>query len=203
MTVDVVDTYTRLHQQITDRGPWMQTYTGGAFFLADPHEREVKVADIAHALANTARYNGHTRELYSVAQHAVVISEWLEEDGWPLDVCYAGLHHDSAEAYTGDVPSYLKHIVPEFKIVERRVEAAVMDALGFHMADGVGAIIKNYDMIALATECRDILGPNRSEFTWGNMPSPRRGIVLVPWAPKLAENVFLDRHAELRRRMGP
>lgn len=187
-------TYTRLYQQITDRGPWMQTASGKAFFLADPRPEEVDVHDIAHALANQARYNGHTQKFYSVAQHAVLVSSWMMQDGWSPSACYAGLHHDSAEAYTGDVPSYLKHIVPEFKVVEQRVEEAVNIALGSAPEYGLAATIKNYDLLALATEKRDVLGPNNSEFTWGDMPAPRANYTIVPWPPGEAREVFMFFH---------
>ena len=43
------------------------------------------------------------RQFYSVAEHSVLISRWLEVQGCGADVALGGLLHDAAEAYTGDI----------------------------------------------------------------------------------------------------
>ncbi len=56
-------------------GSWIQTYTGICFnpFLPDP--KDITLEDIAHALSMMCRYNGHTKEFYSVAEHCVIMSK--------------------------------------------------------------------------------------------------------------------------------
>ena len=195
------DTYTRLRQQIVaDRGPWQQTTRGASFFIGDPRPEDVSLFDIAYALSRQCRYNGHlksTVEHYSVAQHAWLVSKWMEEDGCSKEASYAGLHHDSAEAYTGDIVSQVKWLVPEFKPIERRVEAAVREALSVKDYPALRTLIKQYDLTALATERRDLLARNRSDCTWGDMPRPRRGETIEPWDSKFAREMFLQRHGEL------
>jgi hypothetical protein len=184
---------------VTDRGPWQQTASGSAFFLADPRPEEVYVEDIAEALSRQCRYNGHLRrevEHYSVAQHACLVSSWLEADGFPLEVVYAGLHHDSAEAYTGDIVSQVKWIIPEFKALERRVENAVFTALGVMDGPDIARTVKEYDLRALATERRDVLGDNRSSMSWGDLPTPRPK-ALTPLAAPVARECFLAKHYRL------
>jgi hypothetical protein len=193
------DTYTRLCQQVTDRGPWQQTASGSAFFLADPRPEEVYVEDIAEALSRQCRYNGHLRrevEHYSVAQHACLVSSWLEADGYPVEVVYAGLHHDSAEAYTGDIVSQVKWIIPEFKALERRVESAVFAALGVMDGPDIARTVKEYDMMALSTERRDVLSDNHSPMTWGNLPPPSLRC-LTPLRVDAARAWFLSKHYRL------
>ena len=196
-----IETYDVLHQQVTDRGPWQQTASGRAFFLGDPRPEEVRIEDIAHALSNQCRYNGHTKEFYSVAQHAYLVSKWMEEDGWSPELCYAGLHHDSAEAYTGDIVTQIKHIVPELRGMVYGVEVAVERALGIRRTDYIARLaIKRYDLIALATERRDLMPENTTEFVWGDMPAPREARI-IPHGPRRAERAFLVRHWALVRKM--
>jgi hypothetical protein len=197
------DTYTRLCQQVTGRGPWQQTASGSAFFLADPRPEEVNVEDIAAALSRQCRYNGHLHQgvdHYSVAQHACLVSRWLEEDGYPPEIVYAGLHHDSAEAYTGDIVSQVKWIVPEFKALERRVENAVFMALDVMDGPDIARTVKGYDLIALATERRDLLSINRSTMTWGDMPNPRFEEI-VPMRPDTVQAWFLLQHDRLLKKV--
>ncbi|HEU4751891.1 MAG TPA: hypothetical protein VFU47_02205, partial [Armatimonadota bacterium] len=39
-------------------GDWMQTFTGSRFYPFDPRVSEVRIEDIAHALANLCRFGG-------------------------------------------------------------------------------------------------------------------------------------------------
>lgn len=194
------ETYTRLSQQITDRGPWQQTCSGRAFFLGDPRPEEVFVEDIAFSLARQCRYNGHCSMYYSIAEHAVLISRWMERDGRTTREIFAGLHHDSAEAYTGDIVSQLKYLVPGFKAVEEAVETAVFEALGVEGTPEMRALTKRYDFIALATEVRDIMPRNFTMYSWGNLPEPREERILS-WPPDEAAREFLRRHEELVERL--
>ena len=200
----IMETYRRLPQQITERGPWQQTTSGKAFFLADPRVEEVDLVDLAFALSRQTRYNGHMRdgvEHYSIAQHEVLISQWMEKDGCSLVECYAGLHHDTPEGYYGDFISQVKYCVPEVRPFAAKIDAVVDEALGIRWTPALKKLVKNYDMIALATECRDIMGPNVSEHSWGDLPEPR-GTYINPWPAHKARELFLKRHTELRERMG-
>ena len=185
-----------LEQLVPERGPWQQTASGRQFFINDPRVEEVDIKDIAIALSNQCRYNGHVKQFYSVAQHATEISEWMELDGFGRETCLVGLHHDSAEAYTGDIISQLKYLIPEFRTLEERVESVVFDALGVVLNDYRVRAVKHYDMIALATERRDVLTPNFTDNTWGELPRPRVDR-LVPLGPHAARVAFLKRHALL------
>lgn len=193
----MTETYTRLKQQVTDRGPWQQTASGHEFFINDPDPDDVTLSDIATALSNQCRYNGHVREFYSVAQHSTMIAAWMLEDGYPLQVALMALHHDSAEAYTGDIIAQMKWMMPEFKTIEESVDAVIYKALGMNPpSEWIKDEIKEYDFIALATEVRDILEPNRSPYSWGALPAPRKER-LIPWHPTHARRVFMMTHVNI------
>lgn len=106
---------------------WMQTRSGLKFEYLYPDPDVIVIEDIAHALANKCRYNGHCEPYYSVAEHSVRVSIMLQIEQQTPEVQFFGLMHDAAEAYLPDVPSPLKHM-PEFgffRDVEKLIEGAI------------------------------------------------------------------------------
>ncbi len=197
-------TYTRLAQQVTERGPWQQTASGYAFYPTDPRAEDVRIGDIAAALSRTCRYAGHLKssiEHYSVAQHAYQISRWMEEDGWGPEACYAGLHHDSEEAYVGDIISQVKWAVPDLRPFAASITMAVRQALGITISPSLEKSVKYYDFVALSTERRDLLAPNLSKNSWGDLPPPREPR-LIPVSQPAIRLMFLERHYHLRKEIG-
>lgn len=51
---------------------WILTSTGKRFDLFEPDADMIDPRDISHSLAHLCRFNGHTREFYSVAQHSCI-----------------------------------------------------------------------------------------------------------------------------------
>ena len=120
-----MDTHSEKLIDRTDRGPWMQTYTGRRFFLADPRPEEVFLTDIAHALSNICRYNGMTQDFYSVAQHSLILSIYAEAKGRSRMTQILALMHDAPEGYFGDHIVALKSICPELREIEAPIWRAV------------------------------------------------------------------------------
>lgn len=196
-----------------DRGAWMQTYTGRAFFLQTPDVADIDIHDIAHALANSCRFFGHCSGFYSIAQHSVIVSELAvgllragktaEVGGGAGAACVrmtalAGLLHDAAEAYVGDIVAPLKQLLPDFARIERGVEDAIAARFGLSQIlanrtapSSIRDAVKKADLMALATERRDLLNPLHP-FTWIDLPAPRIEPI-VPWLPSKAKERFLSR----------
>ena len=86
-------------------GDWMQTYTGERFWPLDPRIEDIHIRDISMALGKLCRYGGHTIFFYSVAEHSVLVSEYVPEE-------YAlwGLLHDASEAYLSDIEIGRAHV---------------------------------------------------------------------------------------------
>ena len=112
-------------------GTLMRTISGKCVdplnFTAD----DLDIRDIAHALARQCRYNGHSFGHLSVARHSLWVSERLGDlyEG-DKELRLAGLLHDAAEAYTGDLIRPLKHR-PElaaFLEVEASIEQVIAEA---------------------------------------------------------------------------
>lgn len=87
--------------------------TGDHFFdYETPANSTMDIADIAHSLGNICRWGGHCRHFFSVAQHAIMVSDIAFDLSGSEFVAYVALHHDDHEAVRGDIPSprkrYLK-----------------------------------------------------------------------------------------------
>lgn len=117
---------------------YILTRSGRQFNFANPHPSMVVLDDVAHALANLNRFTGHTGYAYSVAQHSVAVSRFLELTGEPLIIQLAGLLHDAHEAYFGDISAPMKEFL-KFRTIGNIVAGTVFEALGIKDAglDGV------------------------------------------------------------------
>ncbi|MFC5302675.1 hydrolase [Azospira restricta] len=169
--------------------PYVSTYLGHRFHPAAPSIDDVHIEDIAHGLAFQCRFNGQTRAFYSVAQHSLLVAGLV-----PARLRLAALLHDAAEAYLGDMVKPLKALFPEFSRLEEGVMAIIGERFG--VAGFAAPAIKRADLIALATEKRDLL-PHSSE-AWASLsgitPVPAR---IQPLAPHEAKATFLERFREL------
>lgn len=150
------------------RGGWIQTYTGKQFWPLDPQVDELAIEDIAHALSNICRFNGHSLRFYSVAEHCVLVASLLT-----TDYALEGLMHDAAEAYTCDMPRPIKHLpsLVGYREAEREIERCI--AIRFNLsypAGGWPAVVKQADDLALAIEKRLVMADE--PMPWGWLPEP-------------------------------
>ncbi len=178
---------------------WIQTFTGKAFNLSAPRASMVEIEDIAHALSTINRYTGHARWPYSVAQHSLMVAEIVAATSPGLGL--AALLHDAEEAYIGDWSSPLKALVVERSnlqgyssipaLVDRAVGCAIHGRFGVRLTPEDRRLIKHADLVALATEKRDLFGPPPQE-GWGDAT----GFVLPEPLPARCQEVgWLDAKA--------
>jgi hypothetical protein len=176
----------------------------GRKFYADAPTFDTE--EMAHALSMQCRYTGHTKEFYSVAEHCVLVSMMCSElpecygDQNPLDASFEGLMHDAHEAYISDLAAPWKVLVPDYRAVEERFEAACRKAYGLppgRVTDGV----KRADWYALFLEARELLPPGISDDWVTPYPDFREQLNKVDayvygprcWSPKVAKKAFLSR----------
>jgi len=177
-------------QSSTDRGNWFQTYTGIAFYHQDPRPAEICFEDIAHALARECRFNGHVHRFYSVAQHCVHVSRLV-----PQEFALQGLLHDATEAYVGDMVRPLKAALPEYRAIEQRIWNAIANKFGVPVV--MAPEVKHADLVALATERRDLMGPRPMPWDVDKPMIQPDGLTIVPLNPASAELDFRERFLAL------
>lgn len=159
----------------------LETVTGQLVDLADPNPATINIQDIAWGLSRMSRFCGQTvTEIpYNVAQHCLFVANEVEEM-----LIYHGkidqikrlellaLLHDAAEAYTGDLPSPVKHL-PELRQVIVGIEKNLMSAIYIRLniagpTEEEEALIKNADRIAQKIEAHAFM-PSRGRH-WENLP---------------------------------
>jgi hypothetical protein len=173
-------------------GDWCQVYGGRQFWPFDPRPEDVRVEDVAHALALQCRFGGHCREHYSIAQHSVLVSHVLA----PLGLALVGLLHDASEAYLVDVPRPIKRApgMEAYRRVGRDVQAVINRRFGLPPLAHELSDVHDADEIVLATEARDLMAPPPRAWDLRANPLSEQ---IVPWTWRAAEARFLARFAEL------
>lgn len=165
--------------------------SGRYFDYLDPQPETIYIDDIAWGLANTCRFNGQCLEYYSVAQHSVLVSENV-----PKEHAFDALMHDAAEAYIGDVVAPLKQLLPDFKLIEARVEAAIAQRFGLNLP--LHADIKHTDLRLLRTEQRDVTSGHAHNWHGLDQYAPLEKNI-IPVSPDEAAALFLLRYQQVKR----
>lgn len=185
--------------------PDILLHSGNYFDFLRPESCEIHIEDIAHGLSNICRFGGQTNTFYSVAQHSVLVSHELEacaqvwkESDQTVDVKHwgmIGLMHDSAEAFIGDIPRPLKNLLPDYKVIEARVEQAIFPIFGIPYP--LPAAVKQVDLVLLATEQRDLMPEHDDEWALIKGIKPLPEYTFSPWKPEHAFQAFMQRFEEL------
>lgn len=170
------------------RGHNSTTYSGLPFWVMDPQPEDIRLRDIAHSLSMQCRFNGHTVEFYSVAQHSVILSHVIDPQ-YALEA----LLHDAAEAYIGDLIRPVKQHCPDWCAIDTKLDRAIRAKFGLPLE--MSAEVKRLDLVMAVTEKHQLLVPSPT-VDWGVVPDPI-DIEIVPMWPAEAKKAFLDRYEEL------
>lgn len=184
----------------------------GTFDPFNPSHEDVRLEDIAHALAMICRYGGACPGFYSVAEHAVRVARLVESLNPDVpEAALLALHHDSAEAYVHDIRRPIKHRLLimgggphghncSFELVELSVLQAIAQALKLPECGGDDELlIKAADTALLVAEMRRFW-PNAPEIDALQARTPLqppdlRGSISMDW--RSAKNAFLGEHLRL------
>jgi len=162
--------------------------SGRRFDLANPDASEIEVEDIAHGLAHTCRYAGQCDGFFSVAEHSVLVSRVV--------VCskMAALFHDAAEAFIGDMSGPLKQLLPQYKLIETKIERAIFQHLGIDWPPPPE--VKRADYSVMAAEQLVLMPAGTNEWLRHANVMPAN-VEIRQLDPAKAKVFFLERYAEL------
>ena len=170
--------------------PTIECQSGTHFPFLQPSAESVVAEDIAYALANTCRFNGHI-PFYSVAEHSVAVAVRL-----PPHLQLAGLLHDAAEAYLSDIPSPIKQYLPDYCAMEDKIQAVIFARYNIVLSEDDKKEIKAADKDATSTEAFYLL-PSKGK-AWSSVlfiPNEHFRPRLLP--PPAAYKLFMHWLTEL------
>lgn len=141
---------------------WILTATGQDQPIAGPGLLMAGVPQIeviAHSLAQINRFSGHASRPYSVAEHSVLVSDIVDMQGHSPLAQLAALMHDAHECLCGDATSPVKwSLGTPWLALENPLALMVRKQYSLKAAHtGYSKCIKAADLIALATERRDLM----------------------------------------------
>lgn len=169
---------------------------------------------IAHSLAQINRFTGHAVRPYSVAEHSVLVCDIVAGMGLGPAAQRAALMHDAHECLCGDVASPIKwELGTAWMAFENPLALLMRKHYGLQAAyTGYRDAIKRADLIALATERRDLTrfdpttnAPWSILDTPGAEVLPLEAVDLNSTARRATgwerhRDVFLERYQELTER---
>lgn len=133
------------------------TFNNKVVDLENFTEDMINVNDIFHSLSMINRFVGHSTRPYSVAEHSIYCYLIAKELGFNKDVQKFALMHDAAEAYISDIPTYVKALLPEIKMIENKIEDVLFTSLfGRTMTEAEKKTVKAIDNTMMLMEMRDL-----------------------------------------------
>lgn len=230
MTSKPLDTQELCGKLDETRGYNMNTCYGLPVWPADPRPEDIRIEDIAGALSRVCRYNGHLKdffleknlllnrsgketyfwlkhplEIYSVAQHSVLVEQKVREHiaeisdaqlGSPEDnLLLAALLHDAHEYVLGDMVKPQKKMYASRSEYEKKWDVAIAERFGFDPALFDHPAIKEADYRIFLTEKRDLINTKDTDFGEAKAdPYPEQ---IIPALPSVARKMFMERFNEL------
>lgn len=133
------------------------TYKGIQFDYINPTPEMVDVEDIIRSISRLNRFVGHSKRAYTVGEHTFLCLFMAELLGYSYREQLLVLLHDFTEAYVADMPAPLKKLIPEYSVIEERVEKAIYQHVGIEPPTVEEyAKIKSVDLTMLVIEMRDL-----------------------------------------------
>jgi len=122
----------------------INTLSGKVINLLDPKPEEINIEDIARGLAYNCHFGGHTPKFFSIAQHCLMVVQMMKEDNCSTELMMAGLLHDAAEAYLGDVVKPLKVELDRYQEIENKMLSVIFEKYNINYSNM--PLIKIYDI---------------------------------------------------------
>ncbi len=108
-----------------------RTAKGIKFNILHPEPEMIDVKDIAKGLAYKPHFSGFSPQYFSIAEHSLLVQKIIANvfpKNYTLQL--EALLHDASEAYTGDMIKPLKNLLPNFVIIEKRIQEVIYNRFG-------------------------------------------------------------------------
>lgn len=174
----------------------IQTWSGGPFDLLNPRIEQINLLDIAHSLGKLARFNGHSKYHYSVAQHSLLVMMLVSTQEPALQ--REALMHDAAEAYIGDIATPMKRALRDgWGVFEKDPLTEMTERIERLIAEKFQLIypwpieIHNADKEALRMERFHVMNPS-SGVSWEGVGVSTVEAMVPQVTPEQATHQFIE-----------
>lgn len=182
---------------------WMITASGRKLEIAAIGAEDIEISDVSAHLAKLCRFTGACRIFWPVSEHSLLVERILAAR-CPGDIVLrlCGLLHDGTEYALQDLATPVKdHVGLLYRPLERAVWWAFSERFG--LPREMPPEVKHADLVALATEKRDLM-PFHAE-PWSVLDGiepwhERVGIPELHW--RESQRRFLEKYQELQSLRG-
>lgn len=162
---------------------YIRLRSGRRFSFKAPKPTQFTVSDLVWGMSRLPRFLGQTDgPPYVIGQHLC-----LTHDLAPDHCKREALGHDLQEALCSDVVSPQKDLLPDYRDIELRIERVLAKRFGWKHP--FPPDVKRVDLIALATEMRDLT--RRTD--WRQLPYPPADVTIKPWTEEKVRREFMKR----------
>jgi len=141
-----------------------RTYKRIKFSLLNTKPDMIHIEDIAKGLAYKPHFSGFSPRFFSIAEHCLLVEQLASQ--YNVDDYHARLEallHDASEAYTGDMIKPLKNLLPNFVIIEKRIQSVIYKSFGI-TPKGYTLNVKWFDNHAQDIEADAFYGAKESGY---------------------------------------
>jgi uncharacterized protein len=184
---------------------YMHMADGGKYYPFAPRAEDIHIDTIAHHLACAGRWNGATQHphnpsliYYSVAEHSVYVSEYMEHELRRPDLALQALLHDAPEYVVGDMIRPMKYSAvfhKPFKAIEEMNEKVINAKFGLPFP--LDPLVKVADEAVCTAEAHQIV-PKNPDLEWdsGKLHDEANvaNITIEMLLPKQARDLFMGRY---------
>jgi hypothetical protein len=176
------------------KGIYMMLFGGAKYYPDNPGDFTIGVEDYAQALSLQCRYGGHAVFHYSVAQHQLLMAQYILGKHRNIDMALAALHHDGSESVLIDVPRPLKPFMGGYYEIEAVAQKRIYEVFGVPF-DEPPAEVKEADNLILYNEAK-VLHPFAD--WWEHFSPGLEGVEVRERAWRDVREDFIDYHYHLK-----
>lgn len=174
---------TNLTADIIAKHPYISTFAGLRLYPDDPRPEQISLVDLANGLGKEGRFGNQCDEFYSVAQHSILLAEYL-----PKEYRLWAMLHDASEAYTGDMLSPVKPTVAGWKAFEDSLSRCIFGVFGL-VWENVPTAVKEADARIAIDEALVVFD---TPPTWVKEHRTHQlGVAVHPWSKTVSKFVWL------------